>query len=376
MSTAPAMNVAPSGPNAKPGNHIVLPGQLPKGEPILSVLVKRSYRIIEGKLAERSDEDRPMVPGDVPWETPLNSSVRFESDFVPYKLSTDVVLNGHAYSPKQQPCQKLIVGLKVGDVRKEVYVVGDRNVIYVSGSDPKFSDPEPFTKMELKYERAYGGIDVFSDSKNSYAYGRNPVGRGFVVKNAKECLDRLKLPNLEDPKDRLTPERLCVGDFQQGWTKQPVPCSLGWYPKTWLPRAAFAGVMPGDRKFEQEMRSVYAKLIPAEHQAAYQKTNLPDMDFRFFNGASIGLSVPYLHGGETVVADFLTEEPRFQFQLPKERPTISIDIGEGAQEPSVALHTVMIHMDQRQLDLVWRGAIEYPGMDWLPQMKKMEVIIR
>jgi hypothetical protein len=33
----------------------------------------------------------------------------------------------------------------------------------------------------------------------------------------------------------------------------------------------------------------------------------------------------------------------------------------------------MLRMDDLQVDLVWRGAVPYPGPDWLPQMRKMEV---
>jgi hypothetical protein len=32
-------------------------------------------------------------------------------------------------------------------------------------------------------------------------------------------------------------------------------------------------------------------------------------------------------------------------------------------------------MEQRQVDLVWCGAVPYPGRDWLPQMRKMEIEI-
>jgi hypothetical protein len=48
----------------------------------------------------------------------------------------------------------------------------------------------------------------------------------------------------------------------------------------------------------------------------------------------------------------------------------------GVQEPLVVLHTVMIRMEDRQVDLVWRTAVPYPGPDWLPQMKKMEVLVQ
>jgi hypothetical protein len=35
----------------------------------------------------------------------------------------------------------------------------------------------------------------------------------------------------------------------------------------------------------------------------------------------------------------------------------------------------MVHADEGQVDLVWRGAVAYPGPDWMPQMRKMEVSV-
>jgi hypothetical protein len=35
----------------------------------------------------------------------------------------------------------------------------------------------------------------------------------------------------------------------------------------------------------------------------------------------------------------------------------------------------MIHMDEGEVDLLWRGAVPYRGPDWLPQMRKMDVQI-
>jgi hypothetical protein len=99
------------------------------------------------------------------------------------------------------------------------------------------------------------------------------------------------------------------------------------------------------------------------------------MDFHFFNGASPGLVVPYLNGDEPVRLTNLSPECELVFQLPGDRPRMSVNIGFGFQEPSiVALHTVMFRMEQRQLDLVWRGAVPYPGPDWLPNLRKMEIL--
>ncbi len=374
MST-PA-GVAPAAIGAQTGGErTVLPGQSAAGEYILSILVKRTFRIVPGGVCVRADEDRPVLAGDVYWDHPMNSSVRYETDFWPFKLATDVVLNGTAYAPGGRPTTACVVSLQVGDRRKSIGVIGDRVARYAGGGPPAITDPVPFTTMELRYERAYGGTDVYSDVKILYPYPRNPLGRGFVVANTPKSLDNLALPNLEDPGSPLNVQDLCLGEYAR-WEARPMPAGLGWVPKTWYPRALLAGVLPRDRAIEQELRQAYAKLIPdAEQRAAYVKHGFRDMDFAFFNGASPGLALPYLNGGETIVTENLSPDGRRAFHLPAERPAIGVDIGEGVQEPEVVLHTVMIHMDAGEVDLVWRGAIAYRGPEWLPEMRKMDVLV-
>jgi hypothetical protein len=201
------------------------------------------------------------------------------------------------------------------------------------------------------------------------------VGKGFVIRNTRETVEGLALPNLGDPNDRLTPDRLCCGHFMH-WERQPMPQSFGWFAKTWQPRASFAGIMPADRATEQELRKMYAQAVPTEQRALYEQTQIPDINFRFFNGASQGLTAPFLKGDERVRTINLNAEGTLEFHLPGERPRIGLDIGQGTQEPEVVLHTVMIRMEDKQVDLVWRGAIDYPGPDWLPQMQKCEVSIQ
>ena len=371
-----AMPVSMTPSDVKPtrGATVVLPGQTPVGEYILSVLLKRTYDIIPNGICIRAEADKALISGDVYWGDPMNSTIRYESDFIPFKPATDVVLNGTAYAPNGVPTSSCRVSLQVVDVCKQVLVIGDRVARYVKNGTPRFSDPLPFTTMELRYERAYGGIDVYSDKVTIYAYPRNLLGQGFVVTNFERCVENLALPNLEDPNDLLTPERLCLGEYKR-WEQQPFPAGLGCFPKTWLPRARLAGIMPADRATEQELRQAYAQLVPAGQREAYVKNGLPDMDFRFFNSASRGLAVPYLKGEERIVAENLSPEGMVSFQLPVDAPRMGLDIGSGAQELQTVLHTVMIRMDERQLDLVWRGALRYPGPDWLPQMRKMEVLI-
>jgi len=356
------------------GKRIVLPGQTPTGEYVLAVLLKRTYRVAAGRAGVRAEADRKLVPGDVHYDDPANSSVRFESDFAPFKLATDVVVNATAVAPGGRPTRQMTVVVQVGRHRKELRVTGDRLAKFRSGADPVFTDPEPFAVMDLLYERAYGGVDVRSDPQVPYPYPRNHLGKGFAVRNEKGAVDGLELPNIEDPADLLTPARVCCHAIDR-WQGQPQPQGFGWYLKYWQPRAALAGVLPADRKIEQELRKEYAKLLPEAALAVYEKTKLPDMDFRFFSGASPGLSVPFLNGDEAVTLTNLSPEGVQTFRLPGERPRITLDIGKGPQDPGTVLHTVQIRADDGEVDLVWRAAVPYPGPDWLPEMRKMDVVV-
>jgi hypothetical protein len=362
-----------TGPES-PTQKIILPGQTPEGQYILGLLVKRTYVITPGKRCVRAEVDHKLIPGDVHYGDPMNSTVQYESDFFPFKLATDVVLNGHAYAPGGRPMPSLTASLQVGTHHKDVRILGDRVCSHRPKGEPIFTEPKPFTKMELRYERAYGGVDIYSDPKVPCLYARNPLGRGFAVTTAKKAIDQMSLPNLEDPQDLLTPARLCPGHFMH-WERQPMPASFGWYCRYWQPRAALAGVLPADRAIEQQLRKAFGDVLPPEQRKQYLDNKLPDMDFRFFNGASPGLVVPFLTAEEEVVLTKLTPEGRFSFRLPGERPRMGLDIGKGMQEPPVVLHTVMIRAEEHQVDLVWRAAVPYPGPDWLPKMRKMEVLV-
>jgi hypothetical protein len=356
------------------GSRLVLPGQAPDGMYILSILLKRTYDIVADTECMPAESGRPLLPADVHWDEPMNSSVRYESDFIPYKPAVDVVLNATVHAPNGEPTRMCSVSFQVGERRKVLNVIGDRTAKYNGGSAPVFSDPAAFTTMGLRYERAYGGTDVYSDPKVPYPYPRNPLGKGFVIRNIKESVDDLPLPNLEEPGTMLTPELLCLGEFR-AWESRPFPAGYGWVLKTWMQRGQLAGVMPADRAVEQELRQAYAELLPADQREPYIKHGIRDMDFRFFNGASPGFVFERLRSGERISTQNLSPDGELSFQLPSDSPRLGLDIGAGVQEPPAVLHTAMIRLDERQVDLVWRGAVPYDGPDWLPKMRKMNVFV-
>lgn len=366
----PAVKAAGEGKD----KHTFLPGQDPEGKFIFSVLFKRSYDIVPDDVCKRAKKDVKIHTGPVYHGDPKTTSVRYDTDFIPYKLATDVAFEGKAYSLGGVPVQNLKVALCVGEARKELLVIGNRICRWMDGGRIAATPPEPFSTMEIRYENAYGGVDIYSDPVMPCDYPANPLGKGFVIKPTPKSLLNLPLPNLEDPKARLSAERLCILDAKN-WERQPLPAGFGWVPSHWYPRAALAGILPGDVELEKSLREIFAKALPKDQKELYLKHPMPKMNFAYFNGASAGLTFPYLKGTETIALENLSPEGTLKFRLPGETPSVRLDIGFGLQDAPAVLHTVQIRGEDRQVDLSWRAAIPYPGPDWLQNMRYSNLLM-
>jgi hypothetical protein len=181
----------------------------------------------------------------------------------------------------------------------------------------------------------------------------------------------LRLPNLEDPADLLTPARLVVGTPER-WPDQPLPQGLGWFPKIAYPRCSFVGAMPAFVTPDTKLKEEALGLVPARQIELSRRFRLPRFDVRFNSGASPGLALPFLKGGERVRLTNLTPDGALAFHLPTERPRMALDIGKGPVELEVVMQTACVRTEDWQLDVVWRGALGYPGPEWLPEMKRLD----
>ncbi len=342
------------------------------GNPIFSVLVKRTYTIQPGQETVRCEEAQPLVQEDQYYDhgDPEWATVKYESDLASFNLATDVVVIGKALAPSKEPVEQLEVSIAIAEHKKTLLVTGDRYCTYRWLRPPIFTDPAPFTEMEIRYEQAYGGKDEKSDPKLPFIYPRNPMGTGVVIKNVPEIINSLVLPNIEDPNDLLTPDRLIMGK-PENWNAQPLPAGFGWFQKTWYPRCSFVASMPSFVDIDTVLREEELGLVPKGQLVLSRQFKLPSFDVRFNNGASPGLVLPYLNGDELIRLTHLTPEGELEFSLPGDAPKIMLDIGLGENVLKSVLHSVCIRVKEMQVDLIWRGAHEYPGQDWLPEMKKM-----
>jgi hypothetical protein len=355
----------------------IVAGRNEREEHVFSVIVKRSYVIGPGGTVTRRDQDHELRKIDHYYENgdPEWSTVQYEYELAPCKPAVDVVVIGSAYAPEGKPTREMRVSIRVGGREKALAIFGDRECRYRDGASPVFSDPQPFTRMEIRYDRAYGGSDEKSVPEIPFHYPRNDRGKGVALRNVKQVVEGLALPNIEDPNDLLTPERVVIEDPYR-WHLQPLPQGFGWRQRTWYPRAALLGsyppfIDPGTVTAEERMG-----LLPKNHVALAKQFRLPSFDAHFGNGASLGMTFAHLQGGEAVSMRGLTPEGLLEFSLPGEVPAIALDIGRGEQSLESRLHTVSIRPDDRELDLIWRGACVYEGYGWWPQMKRLHADVQ
>src|SRR5262249_5125274 len=265
-----------------------------EAKPKLTVVVKATFVI------PRKGEDVRLIPKQLPVfandiMTDIKSpSVRFESDLVPFKPCTDIVLVGRAYAPDGKSVTETVAGIRGGRLRYGVAAFGDRTWQTQLLEKPTISYTQPFLKMDLVYERAFGGFD-----KPAGMYCKeNHVGTGFIGKRSSKRVEGLKLPNLEDPRNLIN-----------AWNSRPRPAGFGFYGRSWAPRLAYA------RTYYEKSMTERPPLLPT------------DVSYRFFNGAHPDLQVDgYLRGDEDVdLLNVCPEASRVHFRLPGLMPKIAVE---------------------------------------------------
>jgi len=275
-------------------------------------------------------EQIPPFKVDEYWGEPGKSSLKYGSDVHLGKLSTDVILVGQAWSPNGRAVTELETGVAVAERKKMIRVHGNR--VFKSGLlGLSLSAPEPFVSMPLTYERAFGGIHVLDAEKNRFlGEARNPVGRGFKGKQDSSELKDKPAPNLESPDHPF-----------KGPTDKGEPASYGYIAGSWMPRRQYAGT----------------------YDAVWQKGRAPflpqDFNPRFFNAAHPDLIFDrFLQGAEPVRLLNVSQRGPMQFQLPKCRFSITVQISGRKEALTSNCESVLFEPDENRMSMVWRA--EYP----------------
>lgn len=314
------------------------------GRERLLVIVKAVFSVAEDATLKPLEEPPPLRAADTFFDEVGGSSILWETEMIPAKASTDVVLLGTAQTKDQRLVPQLNVSLKIGELSKTVTVFGDRVwEDHLTGAKP--GPITPFREMPLVYERAFGGRDQSTENRKYWeAEQRNPVGVGFRAKHSAAPIDGAPLPNLEDP-----------GALIRHAGDRPPPAGFGTIARDWLPRLSLAGT------YDEDWQTSRAPLLPE------------DFDPRFHNSAHPDLIAPgYLRGDEAVsVHNVLPSGRPWSFQLPGVTPVGKVQIG-GADTPCpLQLDTVVLDADEQQVTQIWRGELDIHHR--LHQVKEIHV---
>jgi len=295
--------------------------------------------VVKGTFLIQPDGSTELAPKQVPvyqdiehrGDTEL-TSLLYETDMVLGKPNTDLLLEGHGHAPHGVETDRLDVRLQVGSIKKAARVWGDR--VWKRGrmGRLKLTDPLPFLKMPLLWERAYGGTDKRGPDPESHDWEpRNPVGAGFAVEA--DHLEGRAAPNVED-----------LADLISSWKHRPRPVGFGPVARHWLPRRAFAGT------YDEDWEKHRFPLLPTDFDERFNQLATEDQQ-----------ASGHLRGGEAAELINLTPSGILRFTLPKIALRFETRIGSESIESRPALHTVILEPDVPRVLMVWQTSVPCHG---------------
>jgi uncharacterized protein YjbI with pentapeptide repeats len=235
------------------------------------------------------------------------------SDFADFKLGTEVMLRGTCHAPGGRPVTACNVRFGIGSWSKTLLVVGRRVWSERLLGAASFSEPEPFTRMLLGYQNAFGGP----------GHAPNPVGKG---------LRGPELPNVELPSALIRSR----GD-------RPPPAGFGPLNPAWPQRRGKLGEAYGE---------------------AWRKTRYPfyaeDFDWSSFHAAPKDQQLGrYVRGDEDLWFENLHPVARsFSVRLPGLRMRAFVrTAAPDILEAPMRLDTILADLDAGTLSLTWRGLV-------------------
>ena len=346
-----------------------------RGAPCASVVTRRVYGLPAFDGALSAGVPAPLVPADP--DDPLCAGGDLLAIARP---GTDVIVRAHAHSV-DGPVAAMDVSVAVFDggpaprLCKRLRVFGDRTVaLDPLTNEPTFTAPIPFVEMPLTWHRAYGGHDEMARARHVpdaldallgiddlYRYPRNDVGCGYTVSGDPAALAALRLPNVEDPADLLTPARLVLPAPTE-WVASPMSAGFTAVPSHWWPRVAWLGLGAGADAAPNDFPEVRRGIIPPEMVSCPSLVaGATRRDLRWFHTAAPGLWGETLRGHETVVLTGLHPRRRqVTIALPGERPRVTVRSSGRSHALEAALRTVEIDLEAGSIALVWVASAVLP----------------
>jgi len=139
----------------------------------------------------------------------------------------EVLVTGSCFAPRGQTRPVGQISWRVGEIKKLLYVFGNRYWLTKGGVITTMTDVELFAEMPVTYENAFGGKD----------FDLNPIGKGTAEIIGPNGQTVVPLPNIEDPRHLVAnpddrPEPAGFGPLDMTWPQRMK--KVGTYDDKWL----------------------------------------------------------------------------------------------------------------------------------------------
>jgi hypothetical protein len=356
---------------------------------LAALLLKRTYRVVAGRCELLpAAEQVPITLIDVPYgqvDPPRVAPViALAETSAGWKPRTDVVVQATAYA-YDPGTTRSTAGFRIGELAREIVVVGDRRGEVDAAGRFRFSEPKPFTSIPVRWDHAYGGFDLVSWRRRGrettaavqrtrpewggatmtpWHCQRNPSGSGWLVDLDAESFAGLLLPNLEHPWDALTPQRIAAGG-ERRWMRTPLPAAWDFVPASWFPRTAWTGIsMPHDPADEPpaEVKRGWLPETALRTPSLVHATDPGEVPLELAQAAAPGLSVASIDPGARVeLTNLHPQKPVTSFDLPGEVPRVRIALRGGTLEDiPVHLATLVVRATTGEVEMLWSARFDAP----------------
>lgn len=302
------------------------------GREHLVVVAKATWAIPEPGQRPRPLAPLPPSMVDDYFGEPGESAMRYGSDFARFKPFCDVVFDACAHAPSGTEVLQLNAGWKVGDLQKQVRVIGSRH--WTNEGATQLSEPKPFSAVALHYGNAFGGSlqrghgdgGVLAD-----VFLPNPIGKGFVGPHTRAQAAGLPASQLEAPHDAL----VSAEGPHLPWAFSAIPANCP-------PRIQYAGTY--DSAWEEQV----APFLPE------------DFDERFHQIAPPDQQMPYPEGALPVVLEnLMAGRPRVSFTTPNLQAlrVMVLRTDYSVEEVHAPVDTLFFETEAGRFSAVWRASI-------------------
>lgn len=246
----------------------------------------------------------------------VDSSVRYESDYINYKQHTDIAVNAKTYAPKKMRGGSWSSAVKIYAPDGKELLNQQSLSIKVNGY---LHDGTTNIALPLRYEYCHGGVKkIRNKGKQDEAYEvdlYNPVGCGKYPHKHQEYIPEVRIAYQQEPYENI-------------------PAGFGFIHRSWKSRLDYAGTYDDD-------------WLERQHP-------LPPNDFDYFHNQAAHPSLitrGYLQAGSKILlSNLIKGAPESYFEIPDYRFLSRVISNTHTQNQVMNLDTLIIDIDNHDTD--------------------------